>query len=194
MLPYYYGRIEQTVTLAQTAQALVPRIACSAGALAAAAEARALARLGHTDGAEHAMNRAQQLVDGLDNPQGDVAFEFTEKRLLLYLSGTLTYMGQHARARRVQDQALDLYRRDSQIVIDPVLVRLDQAVCEAIDGHIDDACQLAITAIDRLPVEHRTKIVMTRARDVVQAIPNHRSPTPAVSDLRELMAAQDGGA
>jgi hypothetical protein len=93
---------------------------CSAGALAAAAEARALARLGHTDGAEQAMNRAQQLVEALANPQSDVAFQFTEKRLLLYLSGTLTYTGQHARAQRVQDRALELYRRDPEIVIDPL--------------------------------------------------------------------------
>lgn len=193
MLPYYYGRVEHSVTIARAAQALAPGSACSAVALAAAAEARALARLGHLEGAEQAMNRAQQLVDALHEPHGDVAFEFNEKRLMFYLSGTLTYLGQHARARRVQDQALDLYRRDPQIVIDPALIQLDQAVGQATVGNVDDACQLAMAVVGQLPAEHRTRIVLTRATDVVQAVPQHRRNLAAVSELRELVAAKDGG-
>jgi hypothetical protein len=92
------------VQLAREAQALLPDTPCHAVALAAAAEARALARLGNFDDAEHAMRRAQRYVDALDEPDADMAFQFNEKRLLLYLSGTLTYMGQRDRARRVQDR------------------------------------------------------------------------------------------
>ena len=88
MLPYYYGQVEHTVVLARAAQALVPRIVCSAVALACAAEGRALARLGDREGAERAIRRAQRMVDELDEPTNDAAFRFTEKRLLLYLSGT----------------------------------------------------------------------------------------------------------
>lgn len=139
------------------------------------------------------MNRAQQLVDALHEPPGNVAFEFNEKRLLLYLSGTLTYLGQHTRAQRVQDQALDLYRSDPQIVIDPALIKLDQAVGQATVGNVDDACQLAMAVVGQLPAEHRTRIVLTRATDVVQVIPRHRSKLAAVSELRELVAVQDGG-
>lgn len=139
------------------------------------------------------MNHAQQLVDALHEPRGDVAFEFNEKRLLLYLSGTLTYMGEYARAQRVQDQALALYRSDPRIVIDPALIKLDQAVGQAAVGNVDDACQLAMAAVGELPAEHRTRIVLTRATDVVQAIPRHRSKLAAVSELRELVTAQDGG-
>jgi transcriptional regulator with XRE-family HTH domain len=193
MLPYYYGRLEQTVAIARAAQALMPLTACDAVALAAAAESRALARLGDTDGAERAMNRAQHLVDVLEEPQGDVAFEFSQKRLLLYLSGTLTYLGQHVRAQHVQDQALDLYRSDPQIVIDPALIQLDRAVGQATVGNVDDACQLAMAAIDQLPAEHRTRIVLRRATDVIHVIPQHCSRLPAVSELREFVATQDGG-
>lgn len=192
MLPYYYGRVEQTVSIARAAQALVPHTACSAVALAAAAEARALARLGHLEGAEQAMNRARQLVDALHEPPGEVAFEFNEKRLLFYLSGTLTYLGQHDRAQRVQDQALVLYRNDPRIVIDPALIKLDQAVGQATVGNVDDACQLAMAAFGELPAEHRTRIVLTRVTDVVQAIPRHRSKLAAVNELCELVTAQDG--
>lgn len=192
MLPYYYGRAEQTVTLARAAQALVPEMACSAVALAAAAEGRALARLGDAEGAQQAMNRAQRLVEALDESRGDVAFQFTEKRLLLYLSGTLTHMGQHARAKRIQDQALELYRDDPQIVIDPALIQLDQAVSQAAMGNIDDGCHLAMSALEQLPAEHRTRIVLTRAKDVVRAVPSRRRSVAAVGELRELVFTHGG--
>ncbi|MFE9745925.1 multiprotein-bridging factor 1 family protein [Saccharothrix saharensis] len=60
MLPYYYGQVAQTVVLARAAQALVPRIVCSAVALACAAEGRALARLGDREGAERAIRRRSE--------------------------------------------------------------------------------------------------------------------------------------
>ncbi|MET8764882.1 helix-turn-helix transcriptional regulator [Lentzea sp. NPDC004782] len=188
MLPYYYGRLQRTVSLAQEAQALAADTVCSANALAAAAEGRALARLGDAEGAERAMATAQRLVDRLDEPSTDAAFEFNDKRLLLYLSGTLTYLGEFDRARHVQQEALERYSSDPTLVIDPALIRLDQAIGEAIDGDIDDACTLAAGTLLDLPAEHRTRIVIKRATDVVQAIPTQRWERPAVSELRELVA------
>ncbi len=192
MLPYYYGQVEHTVRLARDARALLPDTPCHSVALAAAAEARALARLGNFDDAEHAMGQAQRLVDALDDPGTDIAFQFNEKRLMLYLSGTLTYMGQLDRARRVQEQALERYHADPQLVIDPALIRLDQAVGEAAHGDSDDACQLAATVLDELPTEHRTRIILIRARDVVRAIPSGRQRRPLVGELRELVNSQEG--
>ncbi|MGZ3144448.1 helix-turn-helix domain-containing protein [Lentzea chajnantorensis] len=188
MLPYYYGRLERTVSLAQKAQTLAAGAVSSATALAAAAEGRALARLGDADGAERAMATAQRLVDQLDTPSTDAAFEFNDKRLLLYLSGTLTYLGEFDRARQVQQEALHRYRADPTLVIDPALIKLDQAVGEAADGDVDDACALAVNTLLELPGEHRTRIVLTRATDVVKAIPTQRWQRPAVSELRELVA------
>ena len=188
MLPYYYGRLQRTVSLAQEAQALAADEVCGANALAAAAEGRALARLGDAEGAERAMATAQRLVDRLDEPSTDAAFEFNDKRLLLYLSGTLTYLGEFDRARHVQKEALERYRSDPTLVIDPALIRLDQAVGEAVDGDIDDACTLAVDTLLSLPADHRTRIVLKRATDVVQAIPTQRWERPAVSELRELVA------
>jgi hypothetical protein len=194
MLPYYYGRIEQTVRFARAAQALVPDTPCHAAALAAAAEGRALARLGDIAGAEHAIHRAQRFVDALDEPGIDIAFQFTEKRLLLYLSGTLTYLSQFERARRVQEQALARYRAEPQIVIDPALIQLDQAVGEAAQGNSDDACQLAVTVINGLPAAHRTRIILTRANDVVCAVPSAAQRRPLVNELRELATFQESAA
>ncbi|MEU3642952.1 helix-turn-helix transcriptional regulator [Lentzea sp. NPDC034063] len=192
MLPYYYGRLDRTVSLAREAQALSTGIVCSANALAAAAEGRALARLGDAEGAERAMATAQRIVDQLDFRSTDAAFEFNDKRLLLYLSGTLTYMGEFSRARHVQQEALERYRSDPTLVIDPALIRLDQAVGEAVDGDIDDACSLAVETLCSLPDEHRTRIVLRRATDVVQAIPTQRWERPTVTELRQLVGATKG--
>ncbi|NGY57610.1 helix-turn-helix transcriptional regulator [Lentzea sp. NEAU-D13] len=192
MLPYYYGRLQRTVSLAQEAQALAADEVCGANALAAAAEGRALARLGDAEGAERAMATAQRLVDRLDEPSTDAAFEFNDKRLLLYLSGTLTYLGEFDRARHVQQEALERYRSDPTLAIDPALIRLDQAIGEAVDGDVDDACSLAVDTLLNLPADHRTRIVLKRATDVVQAIPTQRWERPAVSELRELVAPKSG--
>ncbi|WP_328402642.1 hypothetical protein [Nocardia sp. NBC_00403] len=189
MLPYYYGDTEKTVALAQAAQAILPDTACDETALAAAAEARALARLGDEYGAEQALNKAQRLTDALENNTSDEAFRFNTKRLLLYTSGTLTYMGRTARARRVQDEALQLYRPTS-VIIDPALIHLDAAVGHAMDGSADDGCQLAAGVLDDLPTEHRTRIVITRASDVLDALPAGCRQLPSAGTLRELVCAE----
>ncbi|WP_194838539.1 helix-turn-helix domain-containing protein [Nocardia sp. XZ_19_369] len=189
MLPYYYGHTEKTVALARSAQDLLPNVACDATALAAAAEARALARLGDDRGAETAMTRAQRLTEALDETS-DEAFRFNTKRLLLYLSGTLTYMGRIARARRVQDEALQLYRSNPSVVIDPALIQLDAAVGYAMEGSADDGCQLAVTVVDSLPPGHRTRLVVARATDVLDALPAKSRQITAASSLRELVEAE----
>jgi DNA-binding XRE family transcriptional regulator len=190
MLPYYYGQVEQAVDLARAAQELLPHKACDATALAAAAEARGLARLGDHGGAEQAMQRAEEHVAGLTNPTPDAAFRFNEKRLLLYLSGTLTYLGDTRRARDVQAEALTRYQANPEIVIDPALIRLDQAAGQALDGDATSASNLAIDTLQELPEHHRTQIVLTRARDVVAALPPRSHDAPAVGELRELVNAR----
>ncbi|MCF4121278.1 helix-turn-helix domain-containing protein [Antribacter sp. KLBMP9083] len=188
MLPYYYGPIEQAVELARSAQALLPGVASETTALAAAAEGRALARLGDARGAERAMDTAQRYVDqagSLGSP--DAAFQFNHKRLLLYLSGTLTYLDQPARARRVQDEALALYAAQPDLVVDPALIRLDQAVCLALSGHADESCQLAMDIVTGLPVEYRTRVVLAKTHDVVRALPDGAPQRPR-AELTELIA------
>lgn len=189
MLPYYYGDATRTITLTQAAQALLPGISSDETALAAAAEARALARIGNTDAAEHALDRAQRLTDSLDDHDSDEAFRFTAKRLLLYMSGTLTNMGHIDRARRVQDEALRLYRR-TPVVIDPALIHLDAAVAHIKNGAADDGCELATEVIDNLPPEHRTRIILSRASDVLDALPQACRQRSTSTALRELVFAE----
>ncbi|RDI68574.1 XRE family transcriptional regulator [Nocardia pseudobrasiliensis] len=192
MLPYYYGSPERAVVLARAAQAQLPEITDDATALAAAAEARALARLGDVDGAESAMRRARLRTAELGDMTSDEAFRFGEKRLLLYLSGTYTNLGRVADARRVQEQALQLYRGSPDVVVDPALIELDIAVGYALEGAVDEACALAARVLTTLPAEHRTTIVVSRAAAVLDAIPETDRGRRAVVELRHLIAAGSG--
>jgi hypothetical protein len=194
MLPYYYGSPEQAVMLARAAQAQLPETSDDATALAAAAEARALARLGDADGADLALARARRHTDRLDDLDTDEAFRFSEKRLLLYQSGTLTNLGRIAEARRAQEHGLELYRASPGVVVDPALIELDTAIGYALDGAVDAACELATQVLTTLPPEHRTSIVVTRAAAVVDAIPESSRGRRVVDELRQLVAAGVGDA
>ncbi|BDU02871.1 MULTISPECIES: helix-turn-helix domain-containing protein [Nocardia] len=189
MLPYYYGDLEKAISLARSAQEILSDTACDATALAAAAEARALARLGDREGAEQAMNKAQRLTEALPNTASDEAFRFSARRLLLYMSGTLTYMRRVTRARRIQDEALQLYQ-ETAVVIDPALIQFDTALGYAMSGSADDGCRLAEHVLESLPDEHRTQIVATRAGDVLDALPTGHRLLPSATSLRQLLSAE----
>jgi tetratricopeptide (TPR) repeat protein len=190
MLPYYYGDPNQTVHLAREAQAIARDTPCAATALAAAAEARALARLGRREESETAMRQAQDLFERAAASSGDDAFSFPAQRLLFYLSGALTNLGETTRAADVQRQALDLY--DQAFPIDPALLRLDQAIGLAGDDAVEDACHVAQDALTAVGDEHRTTILLTRARDVIAAIPQNRRTLTPVEQLRHVLALPAG--
>ncbi|GAB3172084.1 hypothetical protein GCM10027059_41500 [Myceligenerans halotolerans] len=193
MLPYYYGHVEQAVELARSAQALLPGVASQPTALAAAAEGRALAKLGDARGAERAMDTAQRYVDQADAlGSSDAAFHFNHKRLLMYLSGTLSYLNEPVRAGRIQEEALTLYSTEPDLVIDPALIKLDQAIVLANQGRIEESCQLAVQVVTTLPAEHRTRVVLTKTQDVVHALPEGRRERRA-AELSELVATQMEG-
>jgi tetratricopeptide (TPR) repeat protein len=126
MLPYYYGDPAEAVNLARAAQGILGNLPKDSGALAAAAEARALARLGDSSQALEAIARAESLVESLDEPDSDEALRFGIRRLLFYSSGTYSNLGDVSRAARVQDEALTTYG-DKAGLIDPALIRLDRA-------------------------------------------------------------------
>ena len=186
MLPYYYGPLEAAAALAREARLLLRQRATTTGAFAAAAEARAQARQGNSAVAERALRQAQEIFEQTDRGSDEDAFSFPERRLLLYLSGALTHLGQLKRARAVQRQALSLY--PGQLGIDPVLIRLEEAICLAQEHSPQEACQLAGSTYLSVPEEHRTPIVEARVRNVIEAIPPRmRSGRPA-RELGEILA------
>lgn len=190
MLPYYYGNLTETVQLARQAQSLARAIPCSPTALAAAAEGRALARLGDREGAAAALAETQRLFSKIkDRNTGALAFDFSEQRLYLYLSGAHAHLPDLKQAEAVQERALALCPEGSTS-IDPALIKLDRATSLARGKREDHACELAQQTLLTLPPEHRTSIVFVRARDVRAAIPAERRGGKWLRDLDEVLALE----
>lgn len=188
MLPYYYGDLPRTIRLAQEAQRIAGGMPCAATCLAAAAEGRAWARMGNRDKAEAAMGKAQNIFNQLPDPDSNDAFSFPEKRLLLYLSGALTYLGEPNRAEPIQDRALSLYSEEGAgFALDPTLIQLDRAAGLTAKDAIA-ACELTQETLELVPSGHRTQIVLTRGTDVLSALPRTARTLPAAADLREVLA------
>ncbi|WP_309226265.1 MULTISPECIES: hypothetical protein [Micromonospora] len=187
MLPYYFGDPAQTVALADAALAVTPA-ASSSGALAAAGRARALARIGATEQARSAVDQARRLFDQAGDEDTDVAFRFPAKRLLFYLSGAYTRLGDTVEAYRVQDEALRLYGTAPAVPIDAALIALDRSMCLARDRRVTEALVTARDAVADLPETQRTEIILTRASDVTTAIPGE-SQRGEVATLTDYLRA-----
>ncbi|MEV0429685.1 hypothetical protein [Micromonospora sp. NPDC050495] len=170
MLPYYFGDPHQTVTMADQALAITAA-ASPSGALAAAGRARALARLGAADQARAGIEQAHRMFDEAGDDDSDAAFRFPAKRLLFYLSGARTWLGDTKEAYRIQDEALSLYGPRPRVPIDPALIALDRALCLVRDLRFAEAAVVACAAVAGLPELQRTEIVLSKAAQVVSAIP-----------------------
>ncbi|MFC0863282.1 helix-turn-helix domain-containing protein [Sphaerimonospora cavernae] len=180
MLLYYYGDPGETVRLAREARMLAGSAPSSPAALAAAAEARALARMGDGKGARTALAEAEQIFARMRGiTQDDLAFVFTEKRMKFYRTGTLIELGD---ARQIQ--GIDAYPPGFH-TIDPALILLDQATHLARQGDQEEACRIAAQALGQVPAEHRTSIVVTRATALLSEVD---PGLPAVRHLRSVLA------
>ncbi|WP_214412215.1 helix-turn-helix domain-containing protein [Sphaerisporangium fuscum] len=183
MLPYYYGDLNETVRLAREARMLAGSAPSSPAALGAAAEARALARMGEHQAARAALAEAERIFSRMPREGADhLAFRFSERRLQFYRMGTLIELGE---AAQVQEW---ISRSSSPYTIDPALVLLDQAAHVARAGGYDEACRLAEQALSQVPPEHRTTIVVNRARTLLSTIPRVHRRTPAARHLHDLLA------
>jgi hypothetical protein len=192
MLPYYYGDLGDVIRLVRDAQGILDGTPCAAGALALAAEARALSRRpGCRADTERAMADAQDLVGRIGEQDNDDAFRFGERRLLFYLSSTLTNLGESARAARIQDEAFSLYG-DAPGLIDPVLIRLDQVQMLTSEGDLDGARNLAEQTCLGLTSERRTPIVAARLRQIITAIPETDETYRALSELHQAVIKPNG--
>ncbi|MFE2724075.1 tol-pal system YbgF family protein [Kitasatospora sp. NPDC059327] len=190
MLPYYYGPLERAVSLTREARLLNRGRATAAGAFAAAAEARARARQGDVEGARTAIAQAHDLFDRCPPSAPDDAWAFPRRRLLLYLSGAHTALGEVQDARQAQDEALSLYPDHSGI--DPALLALEHAMCLAQEHDATEACELARHTVLAVPEAHRTEILGVRAQEVINILPARVRATRAVRELGEVLALPTG--
>ncbi|MCG5212649.1 XRE family transcriptional regulator [Streptosporangium sp. KLBMP 9127] len=183
MLPYYYGDLTETVRLAREARMLAGAAPSSPAALGAAAEARALARMGEHKAARTALADAEQIFARMPREGADhLAFRFSERRLRFYRTCTLIELGE---TEQVDDWTLG---PSGPYTIDPALIMLDQATRLAREGRIEEACRLAEQALLHVPPEHRTSIVVIRARALLAAVPPARRRMPAVRHLTSMLA------
>ncbi|MGX4735996.1 tetratricopeptide repeat protein [Kitasatospora griseola] len=190
MLPYYYEPLERAASLARDARLLNRGRATSTGAFAAASEARALARLGNVEGPHAAVRQAIDLFDRAPSSTADDAWAFPRRRLLLYLSGAYTALGEVREALRVQQEALTLY--PDRTGIDPALLRLEEAMCLVHQRNPSEACELASSTYLAVPEELRTEILDVRTMEVIRIMPARVRETRAARQLGELLALPTG--
>ncbi|GAA2599776.1 XRE family transcriptional regulator [Actinomadura fulvescens] len=194
LVPMYYGDPREALHLARKAQDLAGRTPGVAAAMAPAVEARALGQLalrGRSDAApsaRRALVRGRSVFDQLSKTQtSDLAFGFTDRQMAFYEGDTFTNLGDHQHGDQVLSHALTLYSATDWV--DMTLVRLDRASCKLHAGHPEAALNAGRDAILELPSEHRSDILVHRARQLGAAVNAKHGEIAALSDFYESLAA-----
>lgn len=181
----YWGDPAGAIDLAGRARARVQAEPCVAAAWAPAVLARALAQLGQVDAAREALVEAEAAFGRLEiRPHELFAYGYSEAQLHFYRSNTLTMIGDGA-AYEAQDTALTFYGPGEYL--DPSLVRVDRAFCLAREGKVEEAAAYTARFVERLPAEHRSPIVISRARELSAMIPEQRRELPEVQSYRQVL-------
>jgi tetratricopeptide (TPR) repeat protein len=193
LVPMYYGDAREAIHLARKAQDLAGRTPSVAAAMAPVVEARALGQLaqrGRDDvegGARRALARGRAVFDQLSTTdRSDLAFGFTERQLSFYEGDTLTNLGDHRHGDEMLSHALTLYTAGERL--DRTLIRLDRATCRLHAGEPEAALAAAQEAISELPSEHRTDILVHRARQLGAEVVARHGELPAVRTFRSALA------
>ncbi|MEU1055686.1 helix-turn-helix transcriptional regulator [Streptomyces sp. NPDC005876] len=188
---YYSGDLHGAVELAARAQHLAGGLPCVGPALAAPLQARAHARLGDGEAATRALAAAETALSHL--PHQDrigSAFGYNEAQLRFHAGNALTHLGRTAQARDELAQADRLYPAAEHM--DRALVALDMAVCTALEGDPAAAADQAARTVTTLSPEHRTALIVYRARDVAATVPPGAREVHEVRALREILALPQG--
>lgn len=187
---YYEGDLYGAVEVAARAQHLAGGLPCAGPALAAPLEARAHAQLGAREDAETALAAAENALGRL--PAADrtgSAFAYSESQLRFHSGNAWTHLGETGRAAVEHDRALELYPASDRM--DIALIGLDRAMCLALDGDPVGAVAHATQTIAGLPEQHRSQLIICRAREVVAKVPEARAVSE-VRALREVLALPVG--
>lgn len=192
LVPLYYGDPREGLHLARRAQGLAGRTPSVAGAMAPVLEARAMAQLARRGRADAATSALRALARGRAvfgrlsaHDQADAAFGYTERQMEFYEGNVYTNLGESRRADESLSRALAMYAGSERL--DRTLIRLDRATCRLHDGEPEEALRACLQAIEDLPNEHRTDIVMHRARQLESTAAARFGELPVASDLREVL-------
>jgi transcriptional regulator with XRE-family HTH domain len=184
---YYSGDPDGAVELAVRAQRVAGGLPCVGPALAAPLEARALAVLGRRAEAEAALRAAEDALGRLDDTaQIASAFGYGESQLAFHAGNAWTHLRETSRAREQHARALELYPATDHT--DLALIQLDEAACILADGDPDGAASQVADTIVSLPEEHRSALIIYRARELADTVPAGRE----LRVLREVLALPPG--
>ncbi|MEM7676543.1 MAG: helix-turn-helix domain-containing protein [Myxococcota bacterium] len=179
---YTHRSPNHTLVLADEALAFDPT--CGT-AIAARAQALSVLRRDH-----EARQGLKPIESSLQNqhsmPSIDSIFVWHERQARHTESYVYSHIGDTEAARRAQKRAFGLYAERSELLSNRsqvTLVQLHEAMCMARQGHIDDASQAAIAALDALPIEHRSPFVQQMSRQFLEAIPASQQKRIAVVDF-----------
>ncbi|MCX9190148.1 hypothetical protein C3Y87_01710 [Carbonactinospora thermoautotrophica] len=184
----YHGRPpEIALEVAQHAEAIAGNTRCAASAMAPALAARAFARMGRTEEARRALYRAESAFALLDEAETrNTIYGYPEKQLRFHEATTLTQINDSRRAYQAQQRALSLYPPTEHVT--PTLIRLDRAACLIHDGDPAGGFRFAGQALLDVAEEYRTPLVMSRARELLAAVPTRDRGQRAVREYLDILA------
>ncbi|WP_263170708.1 helix-turn-helix domain-containing protein [Streptomyces sp. SCSIO ZS0520] len=184
---YYGSDMDTAIELAVRAQTLAGGLPCVGPALAAPLEARAHAQLGRGSEVVAALNRSEAALDRIpERDREDSAFGYSEAQLRFHSGNALVHLGDAHAARDQLTAAQPLFAQTNRV--DLPLIGLDLAMCHAIEGDPAAAAAVGAATVLSLPVAHRSPLIIFRARDVADKVPQARE-LREVRELREILAA-----
>ncbi|MET7816104.1 helix-turn-helix domain-containing protein [Streptomyces sp. NPDC005395] len=187
---YYSGDLYGAIDLAVRAQQLAGGLPCVGPALAAPLEARAYAVLGLRDKTGAALTASEDALARLPEEERiGSAFGYSESQHHFHAGNAWTHLGEISRAREEQRLALELYPDNDRT--DLALIRLDQAMCLAVDGDPAGAAVQAMHSVVDLPPEHRSALIIHRAHEIAVRVPEAQN-TAEVRSLCEVLALPEG--
>jgi hypothetical protein len=118
----------------------------------------------------------------------DSIFGWPEHRLRHTESIVHTGSGTSAQAHLAHDAALALYPPTR--LISRCQIKLHRATRLVRDGHIGDGLSYAGASLAVLPAEHRGRLVLTVAEQVLEAVPASETQRPEAAELRDQLGAE----
>ncbi|MFJ9893579.1 helix-turn-helix domain-containing protein [Streptomyces sp. NPDC091280] len=183
---YYSGDVHGAIDLAVRAQQLARGLPSVGPALAAPLEARAHGLLGATEEAKAALKTARSVLSRLpEDQQIGSAFGYSASQLHFHSGNALTHLGEVEQAREELAQAVELYPADD--LTDRALISLDEAMCLAVTGEPAAAAVEARRALVALPSQHRSALILSRAREIAARVPEAQA-TAEIRSLHEVLA------
>jgi transcriptional regulator with XRE-family HTH domain len=193
LLPLYHGDPTTAANLARRARCLAEGTRCLTTGLAPMLEALAWAKAGHPDRARDALAVARRAYDHTGPAQqAESVFGFSPRRRLFYEGRLLTILADYEAAWSAHRQALQMY--PDNVVGDPTLIYLDRAAALIGTRQPEDAAELVIATMLSLPPPHRSRIFVSAAGAVINAVAPAARRLPAVRACRDVLTELQGSA